>query len=42
MGCLTLAIWMFSRDIRAPRKGVEVRQEQIGFNDLRNNGSGSL
>jgi DHA1 family bicyclomycin/chloramphenicol resistance-like MFS transporter len=42
MGCLTLAIWMFSRDIRAPRKGVEVWQGQIGFNGLRNNGSDSL
>ena len=41
MGCLTLVIWMFSRDIRAPRKGVEVWQEQIGFTGLRNNGSGS-
>jgi DHA1 family bicyclomycin/chloramphenicol resistance-like MFS transporter len=41
MGCLTLVIWMFSREIRAPRKGVEIWEEQIGFHHLRNDGSDS-
>jgi hypothetical protein len=39
MGCLTLVIWMFSRGIRAPTKGVEIWEEQIGFRRLQNNGS---
>ena len=37
MGCLTLVIWMLSRGIRAPRKGVEIWDEQIGFHHLKNN-----
>jgi MFS transporter, DHA1 family, multidrug resistance protein len=39
MGCLTLVIWMFSRGIRAPTKGVEIWDEQIGFHHLKNNGA---
>jgi MFS transporter, DHA1 family, multidrug resistance protein len=39
MGCLTLLIWTFSRGIRVQRKGVEIWEEQIGFHQLKNNGS---
>jgi MFS transporter, DHA1 family, multidrug resistance protein len=40
MGCLTLAIWMFSRGIRGHGQGVEIwHDEPIGFQHLKNNGS---
>ena len=32
-----LVIWLVSRGIRAPRKGIETWEEQIGFHDLDNN-----
>jgi MFS transporter, DHA1 family, multidrug resistance protein len=38
MGCLTLLIWLVSRGIRAPTKGVEIWDEQIGFQRLKNSG----
>jgi DHA1 family bicyclomycin/chloramphenicol resistance-like MFS transporter len=38
MGCLTLLIWLVSREIRAPTKGVEIWDEQIGFQRLKNSG----
>jgi MFS transporter, DHA1 family, multidrug resistance protein len=41
MGCLTFVIWIFSRGIRSPRKGVEIWQEQIGFRHLTNDSSDS-
>jgi hypothetical protein len=37
MGCLTLVIWLVSRGIRAPTKGIEIWEEQIGFHELENN-----
>jgi len=37
MGCLTLLIWLVSRGIRAPRKGIEIWEEQIGLRELKNN-----
>jgi DHA1 family bicyclomycin/chloramphenicol resistance-like MFS transporter len=39
MGCLALVIWIFSRGIRAPTKSVEIWEEQIGFQHLKNNSS---
>jgi MFS transporter, DHA1 family, multidrug resistance protein len=38
MGCLTLLIWLVSRGIRAPTKDVEIWDEQIGFQRLKNSG----
>jgi MFS transporter, DHA1 family, multidrug resistance protein len=37
MGSLTLLIWLISRGMCAPRKGIEICEQQIGFHDLENN-----